>query len=515
MTQNQESRPVIVEMRGIVKRFPGVIANAGVDFELRHGEIHTLLGENGAGKTTLMNILYGLYEQDEGQILIEGQAVQFKSARDAIKRGLGMVHQHFMLVQRFTVAENIILGQESPRKPRLEKMEDVHERLRKISDQYHLAVDPAAEVWTLSVGEQQRVEILKALYRGAEILILDEPTAVLTPQEVDQLLEIVRRLTREGKSVVFISHKLFEVLAVSDRITVLRDGKKINTVNAADTTREELATMMVGREVLLRVDKKPATPGDVMLEVRDLSAIDDRKLPAVCGLSLEVRSGEILGVAGVAGNGQAELEQVIAGLRKSTSGSVLINGMDVTNHFSQQMGQCGLAHIPSDRYRMGFLTDFTVAENLFLQRIGDAPYTSKGMIQWKTIRQDAREMVEQFDVRTPSIETSAGNLSGGNIQKMILARELAREPIVLLAAQPTRGLDVSAIEYVHRRLVEYRDAGLAILLFSTELYEILSLSDRIAVMYGGKIVGEVEAEGCNVNDIGLMMAGERLQDCAS
>jgi general nucleoside transport system ATP-binding protein len=512
MVLTQETTPII-EMKGIVKQFPGVVANASVDFELMKGEIHTLLGENGAGKTTLMNILYGLYAQDSGEILLSGEAVEFKSARDAIKCGLGMVHQHFMLVQRFTVAENIILGQASPREPRIEDQNTVYDRLKKISDQYGLSIDPTAEVWTLSVGEQQRVEILKALYRGAEILILDEPTAVLTPQEAEQLLEILRLLTKEGKSVVFISHKLYEVLAVSDRITVLRDGHVIDTVYASDVTREELACMMVGREVLLRVDKQPAVPGEIVLKVDGLSAVDDRKLPAVCKVSFEVRSGEILGIAGVAGNGQAELEQSISGLRHVTGGRITICGQEVTNSFSREMGECGLAHIPSDRYRMGFLTDFSVAENMFLQRIGEKPYTKNGWIDWGEIQREAQQLVKAFDVRTPSIETEAGKLSGGNIQKMILARELARDPKILVAAQPTRGLDVSAIEYVHQRLVEQRDAGLAILLFSTELYEIMSLSDRIAVMYGGSIVGVVDAKGVDINQLGLMMAGEKLLDC--
>ncbi|MDR3576104.1 MAG: ABC transporter ATP-binding protein [Anaerolineaceae bacterium] len=503
----------VVKMCGIWKRFPGTVANSGVDFELRKGEIHTLLGENGAGKTTLMNILYGLEEPDSGDIYLNGQKVHFKSARDAILHGLGMVHQHFMLVQRFSVAENITLGMPSPRAPRMEERSAVYSRLKKLSDQYGLLINPDAEIWTLSVGEQQRVEILKALYRGAEVLILDEPTAVLTPQEADHLLEILRRLTQEGKSVVFISHKLGEVLAVSDRITVLRDGKLMNTVNACDTTKEELACMMVGREVLLRVDKKPAHPGEVRLNIQGLCSRNDKGLAALCNVDLEVRSGEILGIAGVAGNGQTELEEVIAGLRKATGGHVQICGTEVLGSYPDQIGQLGLAHIPSDRYKMAMLTDFTVAENLVLQRIGFEPFTRRGWIDWDIVRAEARRLINQFDVRTPSVNTLAGNLSGGNAQKMILARELARNPKVLIAAQPTRGLDVSAIEYVHRRLVEARDAGLAILLISTELYEIFSLSDRIAVMYGGRVMGVVNADETNTNDIGLMMAGVKEMEC--
>ncbi len=500
-------------MRGIWKRFPGTLANAGVDFELIKGEIHTLLGENGAGKTTLMNILYGLEAPDEGEVLLNGQKVVLKSARDGIRHGLGMVHQHFMLVQRFTVAENITLGMPSPREPRMEDTKAVNQRLEKISNQYGLEIKPDAEIWTLSVGEQQRVEILKALYRGAEVLILDEPTAVLTPKEVDHLLEILRRLTREGKSVVFISHKLGEVLAVSDRITVLRDGKVVNTVAAGKTTKEELACMMVGREVLLRVDKKPAHPAEVRLKIENLCAKNDKGLPALCDVSLEVRSGEILGIAGVAGNGQTELEEVIAGLRKATGGNVTICGTGVIHAFPDEIGKLGLAHIPSDRYKMAMLTDFTVAENLMLQRIGDEPFTRRGWIDWRTVRSEAQRLVKEFDVRTPSVNTLAGGLSGGNAQKMILAREMARKPKVLIAAQPTRGLDVSAIEYVHRRLVEARDAGLAILLISTELYEIFSLSDRIAVMYGGRVMGVVNAEETSTNEIGMMMAGVKELKC--
>ena len=494
-------------MRGIEKRFPGVIANAGVDFDLQRGEIHALLGENGAGKTTLMNVLYGLYERDAGEIFLRGKPIHFSSARDAINQGLGMVHQHFMLVQPFTVAENIILGQRSPREPFIEDQSKVHHRLRDISDQYGLAIHPEAEVWTLSVGEQQRAEILKALYRGAEVLILDEPTAVLTPQEVAEFLSVLRRLAEDGKSIVFISHKLGEVLAVSDRITVLRDGQVIDTVPASATDRKALVRMMVGREVLLEVPKGPARPTEALLQVDRLCALNDREIPAVKEVSLEVRSGEILGIAGVAGNGQSEIEEVIAGLRKATSGSVRICGQDVTNAPPRQVGACGLAHVPSDRYGRGLLPDFTVAENLVLERVGEPPFTRHGQLNWKAIRHHARDLVAKFDVRTPSVELEADKLSGGNAQKLILARELARNPRVLLAAQPTRGLDISAIEFVHSTLIEQRDAGMAVLLFSTELDEITALSDRIAVIYGGQIVDTVDAQDVDVNEIGLMMGG--------
>ena len=499
----------IVEMRGIVKRFPGVVANAGVDFDLRPGEVHALLGENGAGKSTLMNVLYGLYPPDAGEIWLFGERVTFNSAADAIARGLGMVHQHFMLVKPFIVAENIVLGQRSPREPLLENPRAVHRRLTALSDQYGLAIDPAAEVWTLSVGEQQRVEILKALYRGAKVLILDEPTAVLTPQEVRGLLDILCRLVGEGKSIVFISHKLGEVLAASTRITVLRDGKVVGAVPTHQTDEHGLACMMVGREVVLRVTKGPAHPQEPRLVIQDLHAANDRGLPALRGVNLEVRAGEILGIAGVAGNGQTELEEVIAGLRQPTAGHISICGQDTTHARPHSLGAAGLAHIPSDRYRMGLLRDFSVAENLVLERIGDPPFTRRGWLDRKAIAGHARAQVAAYDVRTPSVDTLACNLSGGNAQKMVLARELARCPQVLLAAQPTRGLDVSAIEFVHHKLIEQRDAGLAVLLISTELDEILALSDRIVVMYEGQIVGVVEAKDADVNRIGLMMAGAR------
>jgi simple sugar transport system ATP-binding protein len=497
-------------MRKITKRFPGVLANAGIDFDLRKGEIHALLGENGAGKTTLMNILYGLYEPDAGEVTLNGKPVRFASAHDAIAQGLGMVHQHFMLVRSFSVAENIILGQPSPRPPLIESLTDVYQRIRIASEAYNLKVDPQAEVWTLSVGEQQRVEILKALYRGAEILILDEPTAILTPQEVDDLLEILRRLKQDGKTIVFISHKLGEVLAVSDRITVLRDGKVVDTVEAAQSDQYSLAGMMVGREILLTVEKGPVYPKMPLLKVQNLKARNDRGLLAVDGVNLVVRAGEILGIAGVAGNGQAELEEVIAGLRQTDSGSVEVCEVDVTNASPRRVGEAGLAHIPSDRYQRGLLQDFNVAENLVMERFDRPPFTRGGLLDWKQIYSEAEKLVMAFDVRTPSVQTLAGKLSGGNAQKMILARELARQPRVLLAAQPTRGLDVSAIEFIHTRLLEKRDEGAAILLFSTELDEILTLSDRIAVMYAGKIVGLVDADKADINQLGLMMGGSAV-----
>lgn len=510
-----EGIPNLLEMRNIVKRFPGVVANAGVDLDLRQGEIHALLGENGAGKTTLMNILYGLYQQDSGEIFLRGKPVHITSVQDAITSGLGMVHQHFMLVQPFTVAENIILGQPSPRPPLIEKLSDVNQRILKESDAYGLQIDPTVGVWTLSVGEQQRVEILKALYRGAEILILDEPTAVLTPPEVDDLLKVLRRMASDGKTIVFISHKLGEVLAVSDRITVLRDGKVVSTVEASETDQQSLARMMVGRDILFSIEKGQSTPGEARLTVSHLKVNNDRDMLAVDDVSFEVRSGEILGIAGVAGNGQSELEEAIAGLRRSESGQIEICGQNVTHASPQKIGEAGLAHIPSDRYQRGMLQDFNVAENLVLERFDQPPFTRHGMLDWKEIYQEAGDLVSTFDVRTPSVHTMAGKLSGGNTQKMILARELARKPSVLLAAQPTRGLDVSAIEFVHTRLVEQRNAGTAILLFSTELDEILTLSDRIAVMYCGCMVGLVNADDVDINELGLMMGGSSCRPVAA
>jgi len=497
----------IVQMRGIVKHFPGVVANDRVDFDLLPGEVHALLGENGAGKTTLMNVLYGLYHPDEGEVLVRGEPVHFHSAHDAIRYRLGMVHQHFMLVKPFTVAENMILGQSSPRAPLLEKPQVVRDRILRISREYGLDVSPDARIWELSVGEQQRVEILKALYRGAEVLILDEPTAVLAPQEVRDLLAIMRRLVEQGMSIVFISHKLEEVLAASDRITVLRDGRVVGTVFPQETNRAELARMMVGREVLFRQEKATCQPGGVMLRLDDVWVNDDRGMPAVRGVSLDLCAGEILGIAGVAGNGQSELEEAIRGLRPVQSGNIWVCGERVTNQAACRVIELGLAHIPSDRYRHGLVSEFSVAENTVLENFGSAPFTRHGWLDTMQVRRHAQKLVEDYDVRTPTVDTAAASLSGGNAQKLILARELSCGPRVLLAAQPTRGLDVSAIEYVHRRLLEQRENGVAILLISTELEEILNLSDRIAVMYEGKIVDVIENVGVDVKGIGLMMAG--------
>lgn len=499
----------VVSMRGVTKRFPAVVANDCIDFDLRAGEIHALLGENGAGKTTLMNVLYGLYPPDAGEINIFGKPTHFLSPRDAIACGLGMVHQHFMLVDSFTVAENIIMGQPSPRQPLLENRNEVHQRLRDLGEQYGLNIEPEAEVWTLSVGEQQRVEILKSLYRGAQILILDEPTAVLTPQEAGMLLSILRQLASQGKSIVFISHKLDEVLDASDRITVLRDGKKVGLTTPAETDKANLARMMVGRDVILKVLKERRVPGETRLIIENLNAYNNRGLPALRNINLSVRSGEILGIAGVAGNGQSELEEIIAGLIKCNDGRIMICGEDATKMSPHDRCVSGLGHIPSDRYKLGILSDFSVMENLVLQRIGDHPFTKRYSLQWDIIRGEAINLVDQYDIRTHSVTESADTLSGGNAQKMILAREISRNPKVLLAAQPTRGLDVSAIEYVHRSLIHARDFGAAVLLISNELDEILNLSDRIAVIFEGQIRAVPEGDHIDLESIGLMMAGSK------
>jgi len=507
----QPSNQPIVQMKGIVKRFPGVLANDQVDFDLYPGEVHSLLGENGAGKTTLMSILYGLYHPDEGEIFVKGKQVHFHSAQDAIRSGLEMVHQHFQLVKTFTVAENIILGQPSSRGPLLEDKKKVRGRIREISNQFGLDVDPEAEIWQLSVGEQQRIEILKALYRGADVLVLDEPTAVLTPQEASELLNIIKDLAAQGRAIVFISHKLNEVLAISDRITVLRDGHVVGTVRPAKekTTRSDLARMMVGREVLLNVPRQPKEAGEVRLVIEDLWVRDDRDLPAVRGISLEIRAGEILGFAGVAGNGQRELEEALRGLRPAEKGRIFIDGQETTHCRPFDIIKQNVAHIPSDRYSRGMLDDVSVAENLVLETFWRKPFTQRAFLNYRTIRSAAEQLIKQYDVRTPSITTAAGKLSGGNAQKMVLARELSLDPRFLLAAQPTRGLDISAIEYVHRTLIEQRDRGVAILLISTELEEIFALSDRIAVIYEGKIMGIVPGGKEYMKEVGMMMAGAR------
>ncbi len=495
----------LLELRGITKRFPGVVANDDVSFELRRGEVHALLGENGAGKSTLMNILYGLYRPDEGEILLEGRRVEIDSPRHAIESGIGMVHQHFMLIPVMTVAENIVLANE-PRKGPLLDLEAANTRVRELSQQFGLTVDPEARVESISVGQQQRAEILKALYRGAEILILDEPTAVLTPQEARELFEIIESLRAEGKSIIFITHKLNEVLEIADRITVLRRGKTIETVPREGATEEGLARLMVGREVLLRVQKTPATPGSALLTVEDLHVFDERGLEAVRGASFEVRAGEIVGIAGVDGNGQSELVDAIAGLRAVASGRIVVSADDVTADGCRECLDAGLGHIPEDRHLRGLILDFSLAENLALHDYRKPPDSRYGWLYPRRLLVTARRLLQEFDVRGGTPETPAASLSGGNQQKVVVAREVTRNPDVLIAAQPTRGLDVGAIEFVHRRLIEERDEGRAILLVSFELDEILSLSDRIIVMYEGAIVGEYGPD-VSEEELGIAMTG--------
>ena len=503
--------PYAFEMRGIVKRFPGVLANDRIDFAVRAGEIHALLGENGAGKSTLMNVLAGLYRPESGEILIDGRPIDFNSPRDAIRHGVGMVHQHFMLVPTLTVAENLILGLEQPRF--VINQRHIERHVAELSQKFGLAVDPAAKVWQLSVGEQQRVEVLKVLYHGARVLIMDEPTAVLTPQEVEELFKTLRSMVASGHTVVFISHKLDEVLVISDRITVLRYGRKIATVEARETNKAELARMMVGRSVLFRLERKPAQPGEVVLDVRDLHCENDRGLPALRGVSLAVRAGEIVGLAGVAGNGQSELAQVITGLRPATRGRVSINGRDVTNQPANAAAQQGLAHVPEDRTGVGTAPNLSLADNLILKTYSLPPIGSGWRINLAEVRRQAEARVREFDVVAPGIETAARLLSGGNLQRLILARELSLQPKVLIAVQPTRGLDVGAIESVHQLLIKQRDDGAAILLISEELDEITSLADRIVVIFGGQIAGEM-AEA-DLEAIGQMMAGVRRMSPAT
>jgi ABC-type uncharacterized transport system ATPase subunit len=505
----------VLEMRGIRKQFPGVLANDDVDFDLRAGEVHALLGENGAGKSTLMNILYGLYKADAGETVVAGKRVEFTSAKDAIACGIGMVHQHFMLIPVMTVAENIVLAEEPTANGVFLDEGEAERRVRDISDRFGLAVDPHARIENISVGQQQRVEILKALYRGADILILDEPTAVLTPQEARELFEVIESLKAQGKAIIFISHKLNEVLEVADRITTLRRGKKVDTVPREGATEEGLARMMVGREVLFRIEKKPPHPGEALLAVADLRVSDDRGLEAVRGLSFDVRGGEIVGIAGVDGNGQTELVEVLTGLRRPDSGSIRMGGADVTRTSAKALfDEHSLGHIPEDRHRFGLVLDFTLAENIALQTYRRPPESRFGWLFPKRMQEVARRLIAEFDVRGGNPQTRAASLSGGNQQKVVVAREVARDPSVLIAAQPTRGLDVGAIEYIHSRLVEQRDQGKAVLLVSLELEEILSLSDRILVVYEGAIAGEFSPDATE-EELGVAMTGGGRKEAAA
>ncbi|HVD42136.1 MAG TPA: ABC transporter ATP-binding protein [Gaiellaceae bacterium] len=506
--------PPVLELHGITKRFPGVLANDHIDFDLRRGEVHALLGENGAGKSTLMSILYGLYTADEGEILMNGEPVSIGSPKDAIELGIGMVHQHFMLIPVMTVTENIVLANEPVQAGVLLDEAAGEQRVAEVARTFNFAVDPHARVQNITVGQQQRVEIMKALYRNADILILDEPTAVLTPQEAAELFAILRTLTREGISVIFITHKLNEVLEIADRITVLRRGKRVETIPRAGATEEGLARSMVGREVLLRVEKKPATPGEPLLEVEDLLVRDDRGLEAVRGITFDVRAGEIVGIAGVDGNGQSELIDALTGLRHPASGSIRVAGEDVTGASARRALDAGVGHIPEDRHRRGLVLEFNLAENLVLHDYAKEPFSRFGWLNPRGLFGWARRLLQEFDVRGGGPETRGASLSGGNQQKVVLAREINRDPRLLIAGQPTRGLDVGAIEFVHQRLVEQRDEGKAVLLVSLELEEILSLSDRILVLYEGRIVGEFPPT-VSEEQLGIAMTGGTRRETAA
>ncbi len=505
----------ILELRGITKRFPGVLANDHIDLALEQGEIRALLGENGAGKTTLMNILYGLYQPDEGEILVRGKRIEVHSPRDAIAAGVGMVHQHFMLVPVFSVTENVMLGDEVTYAGGILNRAAAAADIRKISESYNLEVEPDAYIKDLPVGVQQRVEIIKLLYREADILIFDEPTAVLTPQEANELFKVMRALSDQGNTIIFITHKLREVMEIADRITVIRRGNVVGTTTPAEADRAKLAEMMVGREVQLEVEKEPAQVGETVFEVEDLIVVDDRQQVAVDGVSFEVKAGEIFGVAGVQGNGQTELVEAVTGLRTAFDGYIRLLGQDITKSSPRQITELGSAHVPEDRQRDGLVLSFPVSDNLVLLNYYQPPFTKGVTLQQEAIIENAVRLIEEFDIRTPGPLTSTGSLSGGNQQKVIVAREFSRPIRLLVASQPTRGLDVGSIEYIHNRILEKRDAGTAVLLVSPELDEILELSDRIAVMYRGKIVAVVPGEEATKEYIGLLMAGVTPEQAAA
>lgn len=497
----------IIEMLNIRKEFSGIVANDNITLQVKPGEIHALLGENGAGKSTLMSVLFGLYKPDGGNIKVRDKDVKITSPNIANDLGIGMVHQHFKLVHNFTVTENIILGIEKTRGGKID-IQSASKKIKELSDRYKLSVDPNAVIEDISVGMQQRVEILKMLYRDSEILIFDEPTAVLTPQEIQELMSVMRSMASEGKTILLITHKLKEIKAVADRCTVIRKGKSVATVNVKDVSEEKMAEMMVGRHVNFKVEKKPAKPGNVVFKIEKLNVIGSRGVKAVKNVNLSARSGEILGVAGIEGNGQTELIEAITGLRETESGKIFINDKDISELSVRHRSEKGLGHIPEDRHKYGLVLDFTLEDNMILENYYKEPYSKRGILNRDKIHSYAEELIKQFDVRSAEgAYTKARSMSGGNQQKAIIAREIDRSPEVMIVAQPTRGLDVGAIEYIHRRLIEERDKGKTIILFSLELDEILNVSDKIAVMHGGEIVDILDADKTNENELGLLMAG--------
>lgn len=502
----------VVEMKNITKKFGDFVANDNIDLTVHKGEIHALLGENGAGKTTLMNMLYGLYESTEGEIFLNGKKVNITSPNIAIENGIGMVHQHFMLVETFTVVENIILGMETVKSLGVIDIKKATKDVEELSKKYGLHVDPNAKIQDISVGMQQRVEILKALYRGADILILDEPTAVLTPQEIEEIMDIMENLTKQGKTIIIITHKLKEIKQSSDYCTIIRRGKKIDTVKVSEVTEEDLASMMVGRDISFKVDKKDPDIGELTLELKDLVIKDNRQLDTVKGLSLKLNKGEILGIAGIDGNGQSELIEGLTGLRSIESGSVVLGGKNITNLTPKEIMESGMNNIPEDRQRRGLVMDFTVAENMVLENYHKEPFTKKGILNHDAINNFSKDLIDKFDVRPRNHKQVARSLSGGNQQKVIISREISNDPDVLIAAQPTRGLDVGAIEYVHKFLIDQRDRGKAVLLISFELDEIMNVSDRIAVIYDGKIVDIIDAKKADEKTLGYLMAGGGAQN---
>ncbi|PPA72006.1 ABC transporter ATP-binding protein [Jeotgalibacillus proteolyticus] len=501
----------VIEMLNIRKEFPGIVANDNITLQLKKGEIHALLGENGAGKSTLMNVLFGLYQPEKGEIRVKGEKVNITSPNIANDLGIGMVHQHFMLVDTFTVTENIVLGME-PKKGFTIDMKKAERDVKEISDRYGLRVDPKAKIADISVGMQQRAEILKTLYRGAEILIFDEPTAVLTPQEIKELIQIFRTLIAEGKSIILITHKLKEIIEVCDRVTVIRKGVGIDTLDVEGATPNQLASLMVGREVLFRTEKTEAEPKDVVLQISKLNVNDARGVRAVRDLDLTIRAGEILGIAGVDGNGQTELIEAITGLTKISSGSIKLSGKELSSYKTRKITEAGVGHIPQDRHKHGLVLDFPIGDNMVLQTYYQRPYSKLSMLNNKEINKQAKKLINEFDVRTPSEYTQARALSGGNQQKAIIGREIDRDPDLLIAAQPTRGLDVGAIEFIHQRLIDQRDKGKAVLLLSFELDEILNVSDRIAVIYEGNIIAVVNPKETTEQELGLLMAGSKKKE---